>query len=38
MWAIQSKNYKEGGYVSYEKEYRLRNISSGYYLCVENRN
>ena len=35
LWKIEAENIKEGGPVTSEKLYRLRHISSGLYLSVE---
>lgn len=35
MWIIERKNFKVGGYISFDSYYRLRHLSSGLYLSVE---
>ncbi len=35
MWIIENENFQNGGLVEYNKKYRLRHFSSGYYLSVD---
>mmetsp|Transcript_22215 Transcript_22215/g.19044 ORF Transcript_22215/g.19044 Transcript_22215/m.19044 type:complete len:99 (+) Transcript_22215:728-1024(+) len=34
MWIVESKNFRDGGYVEWNEPYRFKHLSSGRYLCV----
>ena len=34
MWIVENKDYENGGNVMIDHQYRLRHLSSGYYLSV----
>ena len=34
MWIIEDQDIRSGGLIAFEKKYRLKHHSTGYYLCV----